>query len=94
MLLISAWLFAIWRLSAMLVNEAGPFEVFERLRYKARDTMLGALLECVWCTSVWVSALLLILAEYAPGRYAIYVLAGSAGAIIIHVVVERIKSGD
>lgn len=92
MLLVIAFLFATWRLSAMLVTEAGPFEVFEALRfYSAKLPLVGDVLECVWCTSVWVSALLLIAAEYAPGQYVIYVLAGSAGAIVIHEVLEKVR---
>ena len=43
---------ATWRLSYMLVMEAGPFDVFKRLR---ASTKLGGLLECVFCMSVWVA---------------------------------------
>lgn len=58
---------ATWRLSALLSKEAGPFDVFKRLREKAGiqhddngDVFMvphhffAELLSCVWCTSVWV----------------------------------------
>lgn len=62
---------ATWRLSNMLVDEDGPWMVFEHLRLKAglqppaipglpRDTdppgeMPGTLFTCVWCLSVWIA---------------------------------------
>lgn len=49
---------ACWRLAFMLVREAGPLDIFARLR--ARST-LGGLLDCVFCTSVWTAALALAL---------------------------------
>lgn len=49
---------ATWRLAFMLVREAGPFDVFARLRVR---TTLGGMLECVFCTSVWTAALMLAL---------------------------------
>lgn len=47
---------ATWRVSAMLVREDGPFDVFARLRQVTRGTMPGRALECFYCTSLWVSA--------------------------------------
>ena len=62
---------AVWRISNMLVAEDGPWMVFEHLRLKVglqpapyadamRETdppgkMPGTLLNCVWCTSVWIA---------------------------------------
>lgn len=61
---------ATWRISVMLVREAGPFFVFKKIReltgiahdpdgnvLKVPDTFFAGLLSCVWCTSVWVGAL-------------------------------------
>ena len=56
---------AVWRVSSLLVNEEGPWELFARLRhrlgvrYDVRSkpigtTMVSKALTCVWCTSVWV----------------------------------------
>lgn len=62
---------AIWRIANLLVNEDGPWLVFEHIRLRAglqppaypgleRDTdppgqMPGILFTCVWCMSVWVA---------------------------------------
>jgi len=54
-----------WRLTSLLVWEAGPWDLLYRMRHAAgiryneqsereAKTMLGRLLLCPWCTSVWV----------------------------------------
>lgn len=62
-------IFAVWRLSSLLsVNhaEAGPFNVFNRIRDRAGvkfdeysrpygKSQIAQILACIWCTSVWVA---------------------------------------
>lgn len=58
---------ATWRVSHMLINERGPFDVLTELRsqfgvrhdYEGRPISWpdNSLLECVWCLSVWVGLL-------------------------------------
>jgi hypothetical protein len=43
---------ATWRVSNMIVNEDGPFLIFNRLR--ARVELRTDLFSCVWCASIWV----------------------------------------
>lgn len=69
---------ATWRLSSLLVQESGPFDVFGKLRGK---TTVGGMLDCVWCTSIWVAALLVLVSRVA--RWPVDVLAVSAAAIWI-----------
>lgn len=93
---------ATWRLTTLLVNEAGPFDVFERLRYAAgvrydeRSERYGTNvvargLICVWCVSVWVGALLALGQWLAPGVVGWLALpfALSAGALVVERVVAR-----
>jgi len=108
--------FAAWRLASLLVNEDGPFRVFERFRslmgieaitidigndvhtaHVANGPIAEGLM-CIWCTSVWCAALLVI-GSLLPvvGVYVTWftrILAISAGAIIIQVVIESIKGPD
>lgn len=64
-----AWFFvlslAVWRISALLVIEDGPFDIFARfrrfigVRYRENNTAYGTnviaqLFTCVWCLSIWV----------------------------------------
>lgn len=59
---------AIWRISNLLVNEAGPLNIFRRLRewagirhddsgaaFMIPDNFMAQLFSCIWCFSVWVS---------------------------------------
>lgn len=60
---------ATWRISHLLTEEDGPWEIFFRLRVWAgavwdastaewgSDKLLGQILTCPLCTSVWVSAI-------------------------------------
>jgi len=70
---------ASWRLAFMLVREAGPLEMFARLRTR---TTIGGLLECVFCSSVWAAALLWLL-WHTPLRPVVYVLAASGAGLMI-----------
>lgn len=45
---------ATWRLSSLMVNEDGPFKMFEYVR------QLPGPFECIWCFSVWVGIFLSI----------------------------------
>lgn len=62
---------ATWRLSNLLVNEAGPWRVFIRLReafgvgHNDDDVPAywpyGSIFACVWCMSVWIGFVVLII---------------------------------
>lgn len=87
---------AVWRLSIMLVNEAGPFAMLETLRFwlgagkhsceQQRGSVTNVLC-CINCTSVWVAALLLILMQHVAGQAVVAVLGLSA----ISIMIERVK---
>jgi hypothetical protein len=46
---------AVWRVTHLLQAEDGPWDVVLRLRRAAGSTFLGRLLDCFYCTSVWVA---------------------------------------
>ncbi len=72
-------LLATWRVTYMVVYEAGPFNVFMRLRER---TTLGGLLSCAYCASVWAGAGMLAL--YMTTLWPVVVaLAASGGAIML-----------
>jgi len=48
---------AVWRISYMLTKEAGPRQIFTKLRSLA----MGGLFDCIYCTSVYVGFLALLL---------------------------------
>lgn len=88
-----------YRLTELLVNEDGPFGVFDTLRRKTGiEYMWNAdkeeaevlsypewnPLHCTLCTSVWVAFLM-----YVFPRTVRYMLAISGGAIIIEKLVSK-----
>jgi hypothetical protein len=46
----------VWRITHLLNAEAGPWDLFGGLRRLAGDGMAGALLDCFYCLSLWISA--------------------------------------
>lgn len=81
---------ATWRLTALLVYEAGPRDMCVRLRNIS--DVIGGPLMCFWCTSVWVGLLASVLLLPPGGGWAELVwwpagwLALSAAAILIDEV--------
>lgn len=91
---------ACWRLSSLIVREEGPWDIFERFRFflgvrydaeseRYSDRMLGKLVTCVWCTSIWVSVLLFVPFSLFPNLTMLIVspLALSALTILIERLV-------
>lgn len=91
---------ATWRISSLLVNEDGPWDMFTRLRVfagvrydgetfqqTASNVVAGAFM-CIWCMSIWIGLILLIAWSLwpQPTLWIATLLALSAGAILIDKV--------
>ncbi len=85
---------AVWRLSSLLANEDGPFDVFARIRnllgvqYDKNNETFGTNwiskgIICVWCNSVWVAAFVAIYFSDDFATWLIHTFALSTTAIII-----------
>lgn len=70
---------ATFRLAFMLVNEAGPLRIFERIR---NLTKLGGVLDCWHCASVWTAILMWLLIG-TPAAPVVWVLAASGAAVML-----------
>jgi hypothetical protein len=46
---------ATWRITHLLTDEDGPADIAVRFRTWVRDSLIGRMLDCFLCTSVWVS---------------------------------------
>lgn len=90
---------AVWRISSLLTGESGPRGVFERLRQWAGiehegmepDNILGGILSCVWCASVWVAFFFTIFWLISP-EWSLKVaiaLSFSTLAILIDVFIKK-----
>lgn len=89
---------ATWRVSSLLVNEAGPGNVFLRLRgligiehdeggmvTVIPDGFLPGVFSCVWCCSLWVGLGWMVAGWTAPviGLKLATAFSFSAGAIVV-----------
>jgi hypothetical protein len=44
---------ATWRLAHLVAREDGPFDLIVRLRARTGDGVLGQLMDCPYCLSLW-----------------------------------------
>jgi uncharacterized protein DUF1360 len=47
---------AVWRVAHLLTAEDGPLDVVVHLRARAGSGLLGDLMDCFQCLSIWVAA--------------------------------------
>jgi hypothetical protein len=86
--------FAAYRLARMLVSEGGPFDIFDRIRAVANHIGAGSLLDCIFCTSVWTSMLMLVLwISGAVGQVIVIILAIS-GVACLPIKFEQMMEDD
>jgi hypothetical protein len=67
-------------MSMLLCYEAGPFDIFSRLRVGLVQLGLQPLVECFHCMSLWVSAAV-VLVVYQPQPRSVLLVLGIAGAV-------------
>ena len=46
---------SVWRITHLFSKEDGPFDIIYRLRKATGAGFFGRLLDCFYCTSVWVA---------------------------------------
>lgn len=89
---------AVWRLSSLLAREEGPFDIFIKICLRlgvvineyGTEVATGNISKgvlCIWCNSVWFSAVLSIPVSRNIFVYVVNTLALSTMAIIIDKVV-------
>jgi Protein of unknown function (DUF1360) len=73
----------VWRITHLLSDEDGPWDVALRLRQRVGKGFLGGMLDCFYCLSLWTSAPLAIVLGEKPGEQILLFPALSAGAILL-----------
>lgn len=73
---------AVWRISNLLVNEDGPYQMLAEFRHSA--VKVTHLFECVFCLSVWLGLIVAVAWYFYPFWAVVVTLpfALSAGAIL------------
>jgi hypothetical protein len=46
---------AVWRVTHLLASEDGPWDVIARMRAALGDSIVGRLMDCFGCLSLWIS---------------------------------------
>lgn len=70
----------VWRAASIIRYESGPWDILSRVRAKLGDSILGKMMDCIPCMTLWLALLFLTV----PGTKIIVIaLAISAIAIIV-----------
>lgn len=87
--LLTLCVLATWRLSHLVASEDGPFDLIVRLRARAGDGMLGKLMDCPYCLSLWIAApAALLLTTWFP-EWCVAWLAISGGSSLLEKIARR-----
>ena len=46
---------ATWRVAHLVAREDGPFDIIVQLRRRAGSSVIGQLMDCPYCLSLWVA---------------------------------------
>jgi len=80
---------ATWRVSHLVVAEDGPWDVVVRARRWAGSGMLGRLMDCFYCASLWVAAPCALIVAREFWTWLVAWLALSGGACLLERVTNR-----
>lgn len=76
---------AVWRVTALIAYESGPFRILDRLRGSMVGLRLDRLVGCFHCLAIWVAAAA-VLVVYEVSRWSVLLWLAMAGIVSI---VER-----
>ena len=76
-------LLATWRVSHLLANEDGPADIIFRVRRRLGDGLVGSLMDCFNCMSLWVAAPAALWVSTRPLAWGASWLALSGGACLL-----------
>ena len=74
---------ATWRVTHLLANEDGPADIVFRLRHRLGDSVLGGLMDCFNCLSLWIAAPVAFVVADSPVAWLVAWLALSGGACLL-----------
>src|SRR5271169_2169959 len=74
---------ATWRVTHLLASEDGPADIIVRFRALLGQSILGKLMDCFNCLSLWVAALAAFFVSRTPLEWIFCWLALSGGACLL-----------
>ena len=81
---------ATWRVTHLLAQEDGPADIVFRLRRRLGESVLGSLMDCFKCLSLWVAAVAAFALTTSPLAWVLSWLALSGAACLL----ERLGGGE
>ena len=81
---------ATWRLTHLVVREAGPANVMGRVRQRLGDRAVGRLIDCFDCSSIWLAAPFAVLVTHRRRDAGIALLGLSGAACLL----DRVGRAD
>jgi hypothetical protein len=81
--------FSVWRVTHLLVAEAGPWQLLVRLRRRAGAGCFAALFGCFYCMSLWIAMPVACLIGEAWKERILLWFALSGGAIFLERATTR-----
>ena len=87
-------LLAAWRMTHLLQAEDGPFDLIYRLRKAMGNSVLGKMMDCFNCLSIWMAIpFAWFLGKTWPEKV-LFWLALSGGAILLERITGKNKDKD
>lgn len=80
---------ATWRITYLLTQEDGPWDVITRARAASGSSMVGRALHCFYCTSVWVAAPFALAVARWSWQTVLVWWALSGAACLLHRATDR-----
>lgn len=78
-----------WRITHLLAKEDGPAYIIARFRARVGDGLLGQLMDCFKCLSLWVAAPMALLVFQRPLDWLIGWLAISGAACLLEQIGQQ-----
>jgi hypothetical protein len=78
-----------WRVTHLLANEDGPADIIAHLRARLGNGLLGSLMDCFNCLSLWIAAPLALFVSRSPLTAVVSWLALSGGACLLERLGEK-----
>lgn len=74
---------ATWRITHLLADEDGPADLIVRLRARLGDGLVGKLMDCFYCLSIWIAAPAALFVTRRPLEWLVTWLALSGAACLL-----------
>jgi hypothetical protein len=74
---------ATWRVTHLLASEDGPADIIVRFRALLGQSIVGKLMDCFNCLSLWIAALAALFVSRRPVEWLLCWLAISGGACLL-----------